>query len=247
MDHMDIDGATASRDVKLENSENSGLCQAITKNGKHCKRCFRMSHNSQLLCRVHYNVIKKQEDRNETCAICLENMQSSNNGPVMKLGCCHSFHVSCLKSWCFQGKDSCPMCRADIDSDSLIRLNKDVINHIGKVIYTLPSHQRRIMLYNIDRAMVTSMAGFFPEPDNTTSAPASLDVTPGPEVTPVIQVYHDTTRGYEIPVPVPVSGSGNGPAAAPPRDPRLRQRNNNISYDVYPMLPLDDDTDIDSP
>ena len=44
----------------------------------------------------------------KTCSICLENITSD----VQITRCNHIFHRSCIRNW---GRNTCPMCRADID------------------------------------------------------------------------------------------------------------------------------------
>jgi hypothetical protein len=49
-------------------------------------------------------------DRN-VCPICL--MQLERNDLVRKTPCAHTFHSSCIDSWCLKTLN-CPVCRADL-------------------------------------------------------------------------------------------------------------------------------------
>lgn len=57
----------------------------------------------------------------EVCAICLEDIKAKE---TVKLPCTahHEFHSSCMRGWVIENdNDSCPKCREDITSYSLLR------------------------------------------------------------------------------------------------------------------------------
>ena len=55
------------------------------------------------------------EEYNDLCIVCREDLMNRN---CRKLPCGHIYHTSCLKSW-FQRKQSCPLCRFDVLSDTV--------------------------------------------------------------------------------------------------------------------------------
>ena len=55
------------------------------------------------------------ERYNDLCIVCREDLMNRN---CRKLPCGHIYHTSCLKSW-FQRKQSCPLCRFDVLSDTV--------------------------------------------------------------------------------------------------------------------------------
>lgn len=57
-----------------------------------------------------------KEEEEESCPICLVEMTTF---PYSTLGCSHTFHQSCLKSWCESHSD-CPLCRTEIDTKSFL-------------------------------------------------------------------------------------------------------------------------------
>lgn len=226
--------ANSSMDIDIKVECYNSNCQAVYKNGRLCTHPFKLSYKDKLLCKVHYNSMLKAEKKEEVCAICLDNMKT---GTLMTLGCNHRFHQHCLTTWCNQDKDTCPMCRAPMSTECLVKLNRDVLNHLGNIIYGLSREQRRVLMYNIDRTIVHSVSSFYAQQQPPAATvpieipvpvavpvPTATDdsfITPGPQVAPVIQVYEDRERYV-------------------PRDPRLRPRNTAINYDIYPMVPLGD-------
>ena len=48
---------------------------------------------------------------NETCAICLELFDA--NSIVCNIPCKHTFHRSCIKTWC-EHKLTCPLCKTKL-------------------------------------------------------------------------------------------------------------------------------------
>ena len=54
----------------------------------------------------------KESDNNETCTICLEELND-----IIKLNdCSHSFCKSCIYDWFNNGKNICPLCRTNINT-----------------------------------------------------------------------------------------------------------------------------------
>ena len=174
--------------------------------------------------------MKKKEAKEDACAVCLDSMKQ---GHMMALGCGHNFHKRCITLWCHQNKDSCPLCRTQLDVNSLIKVNSDVMQQIGKTIFSLPAEQREIMLQNVENTLVSTMASFYSQTPTTpahvplpTTAAAipTTDQTPGPQPVQLIYAFEERVPGTA-------------------RDPRLRQRNPNIRYNVYPYQ-LEDDGNV---
>ena len=65
-----------------------------------------------------------------TCSICIENFLSEDDISILK--CKHIFHYICITQW-IEFKSKCPLCRADIKSFVITKLNQE-------------TNQRRIIL-----------------------------------------------------------------------------------------------------
>ena len=67
--------------------------------------------------RVKYSALSiNQNETDEECSICF--VEFTNDDVVTKLECNekHVFHEECISTWISQGKNSCPICRAPINS-----------------------------------------------------------------------------------------------------------------------------------
>ena len=67
--------------------------------------------------KIRYRTLANDIDNSdEECIICY--MEYKDEDVVSKLGCNekHVFHTSCIEEWIRQGKNSCPVCRAPINS-----------------------------------------------------------------------------------------------------------------------------------
>jgi hypothetical protein len=56
------------------------------------------------------------KDADWQCAICLTNAKALKE--ILKCG--HVFHSVCMEAWRTQGKDSCPLCRRDTESQVVL-------------------------------------------------------------------------------------------------------------------------------
>ena len=121
-----------------------GVCDIICKtSGKKCNKHAKLRYEDKLMCTVHY---KMHKVKNDDCSICMDIMKTKTS---IKVACGHLFHTTCLKKWMQQGKDTCPLCREPLDTQTLITMNKETMDYLGNVIYSLPLHQREQMLCNI--------------------------------------------------------------------------------------------------
>lgn len=56
----------------------------------------------------------------QICAICFENVPSTNSAQAKRLSCGHAFHFRCIIKW-YEQSDDCPICRkSQIDDDLII-------------------------------------------------------------------------------------------------------------------------------
>jgi hypothetical protein len=62
-----------------------------------------------------YKAVAMGNERN-ICPICL--MQLEKNDLVRKTPCSHTFHSSCIDSWCLKTL-TCPVCRADLSREKI--------------------------------------------------------------------------------------------------------------------------------
>ncbi|OQR95258.1 hypothetical protein ACHHYP_00209 [Achlya hypogyna] len=58
-------------------------------------------------------------DASETCSICLSSFDETEGEAVVQLSCSHLYHRDCVVSWLI-AKKSCPLCREDVDSGSVL-------------------------------------------------------------------------------------------------------------------------------
>lgn len=64
------------------------------------------------------------------CAICRTKMKRN----FVKTKCKHNFHTDCLKKWALQGKNSCPMCRSNGITNTLLQnINSAKDDFVSKV------------------------------------------------------------------------------------------------------------------
>ncbi len=87
---------------------------------------FSFCYNIGKICKIKYNdlfhncLLKNklkerllQEDLNEECSICLEDL--FKNCKIIILDCNHTYHSECIKEWLLRDKDNgCPLCRNNI-------------------------------------------------------------------------------------------------------------------------------------
>ena len=55
------------------------------------------------------------------CAICMEEYAADDMITPLSCDNKHYFHTNCVEQWIEQGKNTCPLCRQDIDKDVLNR------------------------------------------------------------------------------------------------------------------------------
>jgi hypothetical protein len=77
----------------------------MTAKGSPCSNIAKNNYNGKLLCNVHLNTTKA----NEECPICLTPMDSIIKR--IKLACGHYFHIDCLGEC---EKVECPLCRSEL-------------------------------------------------------------------------------------------------------------------------------------
>lgn len=58
---------------------------------------------------------EKMMQEGEVCAICQDDVCNSKHGEARQMPCHHAFHHSCLTPW-LQQHNSCPVCRAEVES-----------------------------------------------------------------------------------------------------------------------------------
>ena len=61
--------------------------------------------------------IERLDDDKKKCIICLEDFKT--NDKVIYLPCIHFFHEICIKNW-IKRKQSCPICKHEINNNNLI-------------------------------------------------------------------------------------------------------------------------------
>lgn len=133
-------------------------CEAVCKSGNQCTRAAKVIHQDKKVCLFHYNILTLKD---EECCICMEYMKRSSS---MKLSCGHYFHKKCLIKWGEQDKDTCPLCRQPMDVDSLMKINKTTLDYLGMLIYSLPTEQRRTMMFNVMSTINMTFTTFIPTP-----------------------------------------------------------------------------------
>lgn len=200
----------------MKHSNVSPLCQAICKStGRQCPNVYRYNHNGQNVCKLHLNHLKLKED---PCCVCMEEMTRPT---TLKLGCGHMFHTDCMIKWGQQGKDTCPMCRAPMDTSSLMVIHRETIDYIGRVIFSLSNQRDRSRMVDAISNAIT----------NTFAVIERERMPPQPQYYvhhPQVQV---TTFGPSTPTYSPI---------VPSFDERMRwvQERDNVN-DQVPMVPRD--------
>ena len=88
----------------------------------------------------------KESDINETCTICLEEL----NDIIQLNDCSHSFCKSCIYDWFNNGKNICPLCRTNINTYNyndknyqLVIINNEQSNESneGNINLTIPNYE----------------------------------------------------------------------------------------------------------
>lgn len=62
----------------------------------------------------------------QTCAICFEQVPSTNSAQNKRLSCGHSFHMNCILKW-FLRSDACPTCRKSQPNDQIIIFKNNLL------------------------------------------------------------------------------------------------------------------------
>ena len=65
----------------------------------------------------------------QKCAICFEEVSSTNSNNSKRLTCGHAFHSKCIFEW-FVSSNDCPVCRTEQGKDPLIRFKTKVEENI---------------------------------------------------------------------------------------------------------------------
>jgi len=94
------------------------------------------------VCMLHYNNARQRSE----CAICMEQMTPNSS---MKLACGHFFHKHCLERWA-DINESCPMCRTPIGIKNLLTINKNYIDLLGYMVFSLPKERRNAVISTIE-------------------------------------------------------------------------------------------------
>ena len=61
----------------------------------------------------------------QQCAICFEQVRSTNSAQTKRLSCGHAFHLKCILQWYIESI-SCPICRTEQPNDPLIKFKNRV-------------------------------------------------------------------------------------------------------------------------
>jgi hypothetical protein len=64
-----------------------------------------------------WGTAKEIKDQDEECPICFQSFKNTPNMAIYKTSCNHKMHNDCLLNWHAQGKDTCPICRTEINSN----------------------------------------------------------------------------------------------------------------------------------
>jgi hypothetical protein len=183
---------------------------------------YRYNHNGENVCKLHLNQLKLKED---PCCVCMEEMTRPSS---IKLGCGHMFHTNCMIKWGQQGKDTCPMCRAPMDTASLVAIHRETIDYLGKVIFSLPSQRERGLMVD---AISTAITNTFATIERERMPPP-----PPPPRVPQYYVHYPqvqvSTYGPSTPTYTPI---------VPSFDERMRwtQERDNGNDQEVPMVPMD--------
>ena len=159
----------------MDNTTPSPFCQAVCKSGKTCNNYRKVLFEGKSLCTNHYNILRMKED---TCAICFDSMTKATS---LKVGCGHFFHTKCLTKWAEQGKDTFPMCREPLDTQTMITVNKQTLHYIGMLIFSLPGDARQEMLRNVMNTINRTFESFeAPPPFDTVDQTVDIYVPQQP-------------------------------------------------------------------
>ena len=111
-------------------------CEEKTKAGHKC--LFKAKHNydNKLLCTIHLNSIKSNED----CPICFEPMKDKK---VDACGKKHYYHINCLAKCTKYGE--CPTCKDDIILSTAAKINEEADDYRRQCLYSLPLEVHQII------------------------------------------------------------------------------------------------------
>jgi hypothetical protein len=170
----------------------SPFCQVICKStGKQCPNLHKCCHNGQHVCKLHLNQLKLNED---PCSVCMDEMTRQT---TLKLGCGHMFHTNCMIQWGKQGKDTCPLCRAPMDPDSLLTINREVVDYIGKVIFSLPTQRERAQMVDAISNAITNTYTAIQQEQQPAAPPQQQEPQFYVHYSPTSPNYSPTSPGYE--------------------------------------------------
>ena len=83
----------------------------------------------------------------QKCAICMEDVPSTNSANNKRLSCGHAFHYKCIIKW-FVTSEDCPTCRCKQSKDPIIIFKDSVENELRRkyrdAIRTLEIENRRL-------------------------------------------------------------------------------------------------------
>ena len=66
----------------------------------------------------------------QKCAVCFEEVPSTNSAKHKRLHCGHAFHINCILGWFVESED-CPICRKP-HHDELIKFKDKIENNMRK-------------------------------------------------------------------------------------------------------------------
>lgn len=119
-------------------------CTVLTLNGRKCRKTALRDGK----CSTHLT---------QTCAICLDEVKSTNTQHNKRLTCAHSFHMPCIMQW-FQTSNDCPVCRVTQNEDPIIIFKASVEENL-RLVYqdairtlevSVEQHRRRIRRLNAE-------------------------------------------------------------------------------------------------
>lgn len=83
----------------------------------------------------------------QRCAVCMEDVPSTNSAKHKRLSCGHAFHFNCIMRW-FVTSDECPTCRCKQPNDPLVIFKCSVEDELRKkyrdAIRSLESENNRL-------------------------------------------------------------------------------------------------------
>ena len=90
------------------------FCQQQGHNRRTCPVKIQLNRNVTIRPKKNKKKEKKEththDNEDHTCSICFDDCKQKS----CELECGHKFHTSCIFNWFSRGKNTCPMCRAEV-------------------------------------------------------------------------------------------------------------------------------------